>query len=86
MRAAVLTFALLTLCTAAQAEDLTGPPRIIDGDTLAIGSTRIRLEGIDAPETDQVCLNGSGVRWIRTFIELPNKKKTADFGGLSEFI
>ena len=37
--------------------------RIIDGDTLAIGSTKIRLEGIDAPETDQFCLNVGGVRW-----------------------
>jgi endonuclease YncB( thermonuclease family) len=37
--------------------------RIIDGDTLAIGSTKIRLERIDAPETDQFCLNGAGARW-----------------------
>jgi hypothetical protein len=31
---AVLTFALAMLCTAAQAEDLAGPPRIIDGSVL----------------------------------------------------
>lgn len=37
--------------------------RIVDGDTLAIGSTKFRLQGIDAPETDQVCLNANGVRW-----------------------
>jgi endonuclease YncB( thermonuclease family) len=47
----------------AQAADLLGVPRIVDGDTLAIGATKIRLEGIDAPETDQVCLNANGVRW-----------------------
>src|ERR1035437_4384034 len=38
-------------------------PRIVDGDTLAIGATKVRLEGIDAPETDQVCLNANGVYW-----------------------
>ena len=43
--------------------NFTGVPRIVDGDTLAIGSTKIRLEGIDAPETDQVCLNANGAHW-----------------------
>jgi endonuclease YncB( thermonuclease family) len=47
----------------AQAADLSGVPRIVDGDTLAIGVTKVRLEGIDAPETDQVCLNANGNRW-----------------------
>jgi len=47
----------------AQAADLLGVPRIVDGDTLAIGATKVRLEGIDAPETDQVCLNANGVHW-----------------------
>jgi hypothetical protein len=39
--------------------DLTGTPSIIDGDTLEIHGARIRLWGIDAPETDQFCRNGS---------------------------
>lgn len=43
--------------------DLSGVPRIVDGDTLAIASTKVRLEGIDAPETDQVCLNANGAHW-----------------------
>lgn len=30
--------------------DITGKPRIIDGDTIEIGGARIRLHGIDAPE------------------------------------
>jgi endonuclease YncB( thermonuclease family) len=50
-------------CSLAQAADLSGVPRIVDGDTLAIGATKVRLEGIDAPETDQVCLNANGDRW-----------------------
>ena len=35
---------------------------VIDGDTLIIGSKRIFLRGVDAPETDQFCLVGQ-VRW-----------------------
>jgi endonuclease YncB( thermonuclease family) len=34
---------------------LTGDVRVIDGDTITVGETRIRLEGIDAPETAQTC-------------------------------
>jgi endonuclease YncB( thermonuclease family) len=56
-------FLALLACSLAQAADLSGIPRIVDGDTLAIGSTKVRLEGIDAPETDQICLNASGVLW-----------------------
>ena len=42
---------------AAAATTITGVARISDGDTISIEETRIRLNGIDAPETDQVCLN-----------------------------
>ncbi len=60
-----LGFALaLTLWTSsALAADVTGPARVVDGDTLVIGETRVRLEAIDAPETDQVCLNEKGEHW-----------------------
>jgi endonuclease YncB( thermonuclease family) len=44
----------------AWAEELGGVPRIIDGDTVAINGVRVRLQGIDAPETEQFCLNDSG--------------------------
>ena len=37
--------------------DLIGHATIIDGDTLEIHGTRIRLWGIDAPESDQLCRN-----------------------------
>jgi endonuclease YncB( thermonuclease family) len=47
----------------ANAEDIVGVPRIVDGDTIQIDSIRIRLEGIDAPETDQLCLDANGNRW-----------------------
>ena len=62
MRVAALT-ALMLMGAVAKAADLAGVPRIVDGDTLAIGATKVRLEGIDAPETDQYCINATGVRW-----------------------
>ena len=41
---------------------LTGRARVIDGDTLDVGGARIRLHGIDAPESRQGC-NADGRRW-----------------------
>lgn len=41
-------------------EGVTGIPRIIDGDTLAIGERRWRLSGIDAPEIKQKCGSSGG--------------------------
>ena len=41
-------------------EELTGSGRIVDGDTIWIGETKIRLHGIDAPETKQECHRGDG--------------------------
>lgn len=34
---------------------ITGTAEVVDGDTLRIGDTKIRLFGIDAPEARQVC-------------------------------
>ena len=34
---------------------IVGAARVIDGDTIVIDGTRIRLEGIDAPEAGQSC-------------------------------
>jgi endonuclease YncB( thermonuclease family) len=39
----------------ATADDLIGQASVIDGDTLEIHGTRIRLWGIDAPESTQLC-------------------------------
>ena len=33
-------------------------PRVVDGDTLQVGVERVRLHGIDAPESAQLCRRG----------------------------
>jgi endonuclease YncB( thermonuclease family) len=43
--------------------DVSGPIRVVDGDTLQIGDVTIRLFGIDAPEADQTCQSDSGDSW-----------------------
>jgi endonuclease YncB( thermonuclease family) len=45
---------MLIIATPAFA-DVTGPARIVDGDTVHIGKTKIRFHGINAPESKQKC-------------------------------
>jgi len=47
----------------AKAGDLVGTAHVHDGDTLRVAGTKVRLEGIDAPETDQICLTSSAEPW-----------------------
>jgi endonuclease YncB( thermonuclease family) len=54
---------LLTLLPPAAAADITGVPKIREGDQIQIGNSKIRLGGIDAPSVDQLCLNNAGERW-----------------------
>jgi endonuclease YncB( thermonuclease family) len=53
----------LSASPAPAAEIISGEPRIVDGDTVQICQTKIRFAGIDAPETDQVCLDAKGAKW-----------------------
>jgi endonuclease YncB( thermonuclease family) len=46
---------ILLLSSGACANDLVGQASVVDGDTLEIHGTRIRLGGVDAPESSQLC-------------------------------
>lgn len=62
----------------AGAVEISGPARVIDGDTLVIGQTIIRLHGIDAAETGQRC-TGEGHKILR-----PGKDAVLLLQGLAE--
>lgn len=55
--------AILLSATPATANELNGVASVIDGDTVEIRGTRIRLHGIDAPESRQLCTRPSGQSW-----------------------
>ena len=56
MKPVPLAFAcLMLLSKPVGAVDLNGTAEIVDGDTLEIEGSTIRLFGIDAPETGQLC-------------------------------
>jgi endonuclease YncB( thermonuclease family) len=46
---------LLLLSGAAFADDFVGQASVVDGDTLEIHGMRIRIWGVDAPESSQLC-------------------------------
>jgi endonuclease YncB( thermonuclease family) len=58
MRSYLLLALLIT--TPALADPIVGRASVIDGDTLEVRGTRIRLHGIDAPESAQLCKDAAG--------------------------
>ena len=57
-----VTEAFRAAVTPAQSEtaEIIGAASVIDGDTLEIRGSRIRLHGIDAPESGQTCADAGG--------------------------
>jgi endonuclease YncB( thermonuclease family) len=54
------------MCGPLPAQELapvTGRATVTDGDTLTIGAITIRLQGIDAPESGQLCNEADGKPW-----------------------
>lgn len=58
--AAMAGAAWLALVPEDRGADLSGFATAVDGDTLALAGKRVRLLGIDAPESDQTCHRPSG--------------------------
>ena len=59
IRPAALAVALMGGPSLAHAADLlVGMATALDGDTLSLDGTSVRLIGIDAPELDQICSEG----------------------------
>ena len=50
-----IIIALLVLLSNSIAEEISGIPKVVDGDTIHIDNYKFRLEGIDAPEMRQQC-------------------------------
>jgi endonuclease YncB( thermonuclease family) len=45
------------------AAEISGSLRVIDGDTVDVAGTRVRIHGIDAPERGQPCTTQTGADW-----------------------
>lgn len=58
-----MAVAALLLATPVIAGQVAGRASVIDGDTIQIRSQRIRISGVDAPESGQVCYTPSGRQW-----------------------
>jgi endonuclease YncB( thermonuclease family) len=43
---------------------IVGRAWVVDGDTIHVGGSSIRLEDIDAPERDQSCVDPAGKAWL----------------------
>ena len=60
VRGLVLAVLLAVLAGPARAGEIVGSAHAIDGDSLMVGETHVRLFGIDAPELAQTCISKKG--------------------------
>lgn len=55
----------LSSCVSTKHASISGKARVVDGDTLFVNSTKIRLAFIDAPELKQTCIHKKNKRVIK---------------------
>src|SRR5437764_15487400 len=63
VRSIIAALMLFASSSIASPDDLVGQASVIDGDTLEIHGTRIRLWGIDAPESTQLCRGDDSLQY-----------------------
>ena len=63
LKASMLLILLAAVPRSAAANDIVGRASVVDGDTIEIRGERIRLHGIDAPESSQRCFLEPGRSW-----------------------
>src|SRR5690242_5136529 len=61
---ATVTIAAAALVIPALGADIAGAAHVIDGDTIVIAETHVRLAGIDAPELHQSCTDSAGATYL----------------------
>ena len=78
----VLLLILLSTFSTCSAKEIVSssltPIKVIDGDSLEIGSKRIRLMGIDAPEYIQQCKNKKGKKYPCGIVSKNHLEKLID--------
>jgi endonuclease YncB( thermonuclease family) len=78
MKSICLSIILILTLAAARAAEISGLPEITDGDTVVISGTKLRLLDMDAPESDQFCLNKNSEPWNCGIDAREALKKKAD--------
>ena len=56
----LIIFAGLAWPVVSHAAEITGAARVVDGDTVEVQGVKIRMHGIDAPESKQQCQRSNG--------------------------
>lgn len=63
MRKPITLLLLVFAAAPLWAQALSGPARVVDGDTLNLRGQTVHLHGIDAPEAEQQCRREDGTLW-----------------------